>query len=88
MAVDYSRTSGADALIVVCGPPAANHRLTGNGQGRSKFNPGTLAGKACGVLVLSASGSFPKPRLSDTGWPVRGHLKSCKLRPVCGNHVV
>jgi hypothetical protein len=59
VAVDFSRASGADGVVIVLGAAAASYRLTGNKQGKSKFTSVQLGGKPCGVLVLSASGKFP-----------------------------
>lgn len=61
VAVDFSAASGA-AAVVVQGPAASTYRCVKK-LGKSKFTSLQLGGSPCGVLVLSASGQFPDPKV-------------------------
>jgi hypothetical protein len=61
VAVDYSGASGAEAVVVVAGPAASSFKTLRKGQG-SRYAAVQFAGKPCGVLVLSSSGTFPEVR--------------------------
>jgi len=59
--VDYSRASGADAVIVMVGK-CATGAITGADPGKSKVTAVNAGGVGFSILTLSASGTHPEAK--------------------------
>ncbi|WP_439630381.1 hypothetical protein [Gemmata sp.] len=68
--VDYSKASGADALVVVAGP-AADGKLAGTSGPKAKVFTGT-AGKTPYAILSLSSGAHPEPKLDGTRVTIGG----------------
>jgi hypothetical protein len=70
--VDYSKASGAEALIVVAGP-AADGKLAGNPGPKAKVFTGT-AGKTPYAILSLSNGVHPEPKLEGTKVTIGGQM--------------